>query len=663
MKGTPQISSLLLLVGFVIAAASLMHSSARADDEGVKGGVIQETAEDEAERAMTKSERAVRLKRMIEEDRQTLAEIKQRLAGREELFGKLTGRIQAGEQELLEKRSRLEKMGGSAASEEAARLAAEIQSIEEIIEVGRKQSEITFQSAKTLQGEVEVLKRKIANGEQVFERLVGRTAEDPSAGEGQVPGRRPPGTGKAPGSTAAQPPVPGAGAGSSGGGDRPGGDQPDSAEQIEARLEADKAEAEAREAAEAVADFVEQKQALEEQVAMERELVQAARESRDNLQRGLRIAQDELNRLIAEDAGTIELQKARRIVETSQDLLGEAQAAIDQHRDSLESLYADIEALQRAQLAITQEAEAKRLEAERARRKTVWLESPLHPGNLWHWISNRGPRMVLVIAVAWGLLALIRMSARRIARAVVGRRAREGAREGVRGANRADTLALSFRSALSLFIIVAAVLLVFQEAGVDIKTVLGGAAIVGVALAFGAQNLMRDYFTGFMILLEDQFELGDLITVGGITGTVEKENMRTTMLSDIEGRMHFIPNGEIKELTNRTYVWGRAVLDVPVDYEEDVDRAMAVILEAAEEFRDDAEMGDWVTDKPVMLGVDKFTNQGVVIKFMVQTRPDKIFPARRELMRRVKKKFDAEGIRMGGGHWGLIRTLLAKSEA
>ncbi len=222
--------------------------------------------------------------------------------------------------------------------------------------------------------------------------------------------------------------------------------------------------------------------------------------------------------------------------------------------------------------------------------------------------------------------------------------------------NRADTLALSFTSAATVIILVGAVLLVLQEAGVDIKTVLGGAAILGVAVAFGAQNMMRDYFSGFMILLEDQFELGDLITISGITGTVEKVNMRTTMLRDIEGRVHFIPNGEIKSITNRTYVWGRAVVDIPVAYEEDVDRVMKVLLEIAQELREDPDWGDSVTDEPVMLGVDRFTEYGVVIKFMVQTQPNRIFPTRRELLRRVKNRFDELGIRISVPYRQLLNS-------
>ena len=221
--------------------------------------------------------------------------------------------------------------------------------------------------------------------------------------------------------------------------------------------------------------------------------------------------------------------------------------------------------------------------------------------------------------------------------------------------NRADTLALSFRSAATVLILVGGVLLVFQEAGIDVKTILGGAAILGLALAFGAQNLMRDYFTGFMILLEDQYELGDLVTIGAVTGRVEKVNMRTTMLRDLEGRVHFIPNGEVKSVTNRSYVWGRAVIEVPISYQESVDRAMDVLLEVAEELRADPEFGSFVTDEPVMLGVDKFTEYGVVIKFMLKTLPDKPFPVRRQMLRRVKNKFDEEGIEISVPHRMLLQ--------
>jgi small conductance mechanosensitive channel len=399
-------------------------------------------------------------------------------------------------------------------------------------------------------------------------------------------------------------------------------------------------------------DFLDRKAALEEQIELEQDLLQTARGSRENLDQALRESAAELEERIAAGADQKELADLHRRNRGINDLMRETRQEIDDRRAYLDSLHERLDELHEEQLAVTQEAEARRLEAQAASKRSTWLESPLHPQNISRWIVTRGPRMLLVIAVAALLLFLIRISARGVARSVV-----HGGRGGEASSttNRADTLALSFRSVASLLIVVAGTLLVFQEAGVDIKTVLGGAAILGFAIAFGAQNLMRDYFTGFMILLEDQYELGDLITIGSITGTVEKVNMRTTVLRDLEGRVHFIPNGEVKAVTNRTYVWGRAVLEIPVGYKEDVDRVMEVILDVAKNFRTDPEFESWVTDDPVMLGVDKFTEYGVVIKFMMKTRPDKMFAVRRQMLRRVKNRFDREGIEISVPHRVIIQ--------
>ena len=595
---------------------------------------------------MSQADRLMRLEQIIEADREKLAGIKQDLADREALFESLSSDIKEIEAEVAEATKRLEEMGGAGASDEAAALAEEIVRGEEWIKIAKDQSDITFRSAKTIQDQIQALESKITEEEKALANLAGpsldeleerqATAEPPPAESPSSPS----------GLTPSQILIPGSSSGETTETAKPAENPAATTEQIEARRDAEKAEEEARKANDAVFSFVERKEALEGQIEMEQQLLETARKSRDNLKVAVEKANTDLEKLIAADASRAELRKSRTTLNTIQELEDETQVEIDGRRDYLDTLRERLETLQEEQLAVSQEAEAKRQEAESARKKTVWLESPLHPKNLWRWLTTRGPRMLLVVVVAWALLVLVRLSARGVARTVVSTSKEPHSR----GGKRADTLALSFRSAVSLFIVVAAVLLVFQEAGVDIKTVLGGAAILGVGLAFGAQNLMRDYFTGFMILLEDQFELGDLITIGGITGRVERVNMRTTMLRDIEGRVHFIPNGEIKAVTNRTYVWGRAVLEIPINYKENIDRVMEVILEVAENFRTDPEIGEWITDDPVMLGVDKFTESGPVIKFMVQTQPDKIFATRRELLRRVKNRFDEEGIEISVPH-------------
>jgi small-conductance mechanosensitive channel/predicted nucleic acid-binding Zn-ribbon protein len=606
-----------------------------------------------AQPRLTLADRVIRLEKVIEADKARLTEVRESLSAREDFFDTLNRQIEEVETELAEAKQRLEDLGGPGASDEAAALAAKIAKGEEWIPIAKSQSDITMKSGKTLQEQIQSLERKIAEEERALARLAGPSSEElaSSGGSGveQAEAETPEGEGSRLGQVL--PPGTAAGSTSAPAKEEAADTQPQTTEQIEARREAEKASQEAREAEEAVLSFVERKEALENQIEMEQQLLQTVRTSRDNLRIALQKAESDLETLISSEASRADLQRARKTLETVQALQQETQTEIDSRREYVDSLHQQLADLHEEQLAVTQEAQEKRQEAEAARKKTQWLESPLYPPNLWRWARARVPRMLLVIAVAWVLLLLVRWSARGVAKTVVG----TGKGDRTRGGKRADTLALSFRSAISLFIVVAAVLLVFQEAGVDIKTVLGGAAILGVALAFGAQNLMRDYFTGFMILLEDQYELGDLITVGDITGTVEKVNMRTTVLRDIEGRVHFIPNGEIKSVTNRTYVWGRAVLEIPIDFKEDIDRVMEVVLDEARQFSSDPQTGEWVTDDPVMLGVDKFTESGMIIKFMIQTQPDKIFATRRELLRRIKNRFDKEEIEISVPHRMLMQ--------
>ncbi len=591
--------------------------------------------------ALTDAERLLRLEKIIELDREKLSTLEGEFKSKSQLFDDLALAIRAAEAEIAEKGDELGEIDRVAEPGTVADLEVELEGLEERLKATKRQSEITFQSAKTVQAQVEALKKKIAREDQTIQQIIGIPVDstmdaEPEPEPVQSTEETPPQSGPPiqiiPG-VPLQLPVAESGAKAP---------TRETADQIEARRQAEKLETQAEQAEQQVRDFLERKAALEEQIELEKQLLMTARDSRDNLNGAVTELQKELRGLIASGGTKTKLESVQANIDSVQGLSTDARAEIDERRIYLDSLHERLEDLHAEQLLLTQEAETRRLEAVQARKKSVWLESPLHPQNVARWLKTRGPRMLFVIGVAAVLLFLIRFSMRPVARTVV--RHSRGSR--VAGTSRADTLALSFRGALTVLIIAAAALLVLQEAGVDVKTVLGGAAILGVAIAFGAQNMMRDYFSGFMILLEDQFELGDLITISGITGRVEKVNMRTTMLRDIEGRVHFIPNGEIKAITNRTYVWGRAVVEIPIAFEENVDHVMEVLLEIAREMRQDPDWGSSLTDEPVMLGVDKFTEYGVIIKFMIKTQPDKIFATRRELLRRVKNRFDELGIQI-----------------
>jgi small conductance mechanosensitive channel len=156
--------------------------------------------------------------------------------------------------------------------------------------------------------------------------------------------------------------------------------------------------------------------------------------------------------------------------------------------------------------------------------------------------------------------------------------------------------------------------------------------------------LIKDYFTGFMVLLEQQYIINDVIRIGDITGQVERITLRMTVLRDLEGRVHFVPHGQIEKVTNLTHGWSRAVFDISVAYKEDVDRCIDLLRHLAVELSRDPRYGTMILEEPQMLGVDALGDCGVTIKFCLKTRPLRQWEVKRELLRRIKNRFDQLGI-------------------
>jgi small conductance mechanosensitive channel len=210
--------------------------------------------------------------------------------------------------------------------------------------------------------------------------------------------------------------------------------------------------------------------------------------------------------------------------------------------------------------------------------------------------------------------------------------------------NRAQTLVGVFNSALSLLILGGGSLMILDEVGIPIVPLMGGAAVIGLAVAFGAQNLIKDYFSGFMVLLEDQYGINDVVKIGDISGMVEHISLRTTVLRDLEGVVHFIPHGNITTVSNQTHGWSRALFDIGIDYKEDIDRVMDVLLEIGRDLRRDPVFNPLILDDPEMLGVDNLADSSVILKFFLKTRPLQQWTVKREMLRRIKKRFDELGI-------------------
>jgi small conductance mechanosensitive channel len=247
--------------------------------------------------------------------------------------------------------------------------------------------------------------------------------------------------------------------------------------------------------------------------------------------------------------------------------------------------------------------------------------------------------VALIWVVAWIAIRIIRLMARRILAAVDdGDDSTLTLRE-----KRGQTVAQLLRSVGRVVVIVVA-LLATLNTFIEITPLRAGAGILGLAVSFGAQSLVKDVISGFFILFENQFAIGDVIEAGGKSGVVEKMTLRVVQLRDVEGAMHVIPNGEIKVVSNKTRGWSRAVVDIGVAYDEDVDHALTVVRDEAAQFTTDKTWGSQLDGPVEVLGVESLGDSAVVIRTLIRTQPGSQWNAAREFRRRMKNRLDREGI-------------------
>ncbi len=213
-----------------------------------------------------------------------------------------------------------------------------------------------------------------------------------------------------------------------------------------------------------------------------------------------------------------------------------------------------------------------------------------------------------------------------------------------RSKQRAQSLGTVLRSIASLVIYTMAAIIALGEFGVSLGPLVAGAGIVGVAVGFGAQTLVRDFLSGIFMLIEDQYGVGDVIDVGEAAGTVEEVNLRTTRLRDVNGTVWFIPNGEIRRIGNKSQQWARAVLDVEVAYDTDIERAAAVIKEVADGLWQDQLENATVLEEPEIWGVQELGPSAVAIRVVLKTEPGEQSATGREMRKRIKHALDAAGI-------------------
>ncbi|MFZ5623807.1 MAG: mechanosensitive ion channel family protein [Gemmatimonadota bacterium] len=208
---------------------------------------------------------------------------------------------------------------------------------------------------------------------------------------------------------------------------------------------------------------------------------------------------------------------------------------------------------------------------------------------------------------------------------------------------RGQTIAQLVRN-LGRVVVVGVSVLMTLNVFINIGPLLAGAGILGLAVSFGAQSLVKDFIAGFFILLENQFAVGDVVEIAGKTGTVERITMRLVVLRDMRGAVHMVPSGQITTVTNLTRSWSRAVLDIGVGYDTDIDHAIEVLRDEARRFAEDPAWASRLDGVPEVLGVESLGDSAVIIRVVIRTPPGAQWESAREFRRRILKRLEAEGI-------------------
>ncbi len=253
-------------------------------------------------------------------------------------------------------------------------------------------------------------------------------------------------------------------------------------------------------------------------------------------------------------------------------------------------------------------------------------------------------RVTVILTIAWGLM---RVSHKLI---LMLRTHMQQRTDDPEQAKRLETLGRVFRYVSAVLITLIAGMLVLSELGISIAPILASAGVIGIAVGFGAQSLIRDYFTGFFLLVENQIRQGDSVQVADKTGLVEEITLRYIRLRDFEGTVHYIPNGQVTTVTNRSRGFAYAVIDVGVAYKEHTDRVYAVMQRVGMELRADPVYGERILEDMEIIGVDRWEASSVVIRCRFKVKPLEQWAVRREYLRCLKIAFDREGIEIPYPH-------------
>jgi len=269
--------------------------------------------------------------------------------------------------------------------------------------------------------------------------------------------------------------------------------------------------------------------------------------------------------------------------------------------------------------------------------------------DIQEWLLKDGIVILAYIIIAYFIYRLVKLFIPRLVSGFVKHQGK-GRRSKSWFEKRSQTLSNTLTWAIGLIISVIVLFMILSELTINITPLLASAGVAGIAIGFGAQSLVKDFVSGMFILLEDQFNKGDVIKIAGIAGMVEEVNLRRTVLRDLDGIVHNIPNGQITTASNYTRDWARVNLDISVGYNEDMDHVFAVINKVGKELAADDYFKELIKTPPQVLRVQNFGDSGIDVRILGDVRPMKQWEVTGELRKRLKKAFDDEGIEIPWPH-------------
>jgi small conductance mechanosensitive channel len=276
--------------------------------------------------------------------------------------------------------------------------------------------------------------------------------------------------------------------------------------------------------------------------------------------------------------------------------------------------------------------------------------------SLYEWIITELPGILILIVATLIVLKVYKTFVRKLRNIIIKRSGKKEGTQTQETEKRVETLMNILRSVGKVLIWAIFIMILLKKFGVDIGPILAGAGILGLAVGFGAQELVRDIISGFFMLLENQIRTGDVAIINGTGGLVEKIELRTTTLRDFSGTTHIFQNGKISTISNMTMEWSAMTFDIGVAYKEDTDEVVRIMKEVGEELQNDPDFKDHIIEPLEVFGVDKFADSAVIIKARVKTKPIMQWTVGREYRRRLKKAFDEKGIEIPFPHttvyWG-----------